>query len=324
MNAPTPTLTPDRSKYIGGSDVGALLGVSPWMTPFQLYQKKIGALVEEITPAKQRIFDRGHRWEPIVLEMLIDELRDRGHAVEVLAVNERYVDPELSFLACELDAELLIDGEETNAEMKTANHFAANGWGEYDSEDIPIYYAAQGMHGLMIKPRRRCVFAAVTGFDERPMVRFMDRDEETIAGIRSREIEFWERIQSGNPPPAVDPEDVKWLYQRDGGTAIEADNDVLEMCQALNDMKASAKAQEAQIEMLAARIKTFMGMNAVLLGPDGKPLATWKNNKDSRKTDWATAFNLLQTYANAASEAVQRAIQETTKTTTGARPLLLK
>lgn len=315
MNA-TERIMPDRTQFIGGSDVGAILGVSPWTTPFQLYQKKIGALVEEITPAKQRIFDRGHRWEPIVLEMLVDELRERGHEVEVLATNQRYTDPALPFLACELDAELLIDGEETNAEMKTANYFAAGAWGAYDSDDIPIYYAAQGMHGLMIKPRRRAVFAAVTGFDERPMVRFMDRDEETIAGIRVKEIEFWERIQSGNPPPPADPEDVKWLYKRDTGTAIEADSEIVELVQHLKDMKASAKAQESQIELLSARIKVFMGTAAVLLGPDGKPLATWKNNKDGVAIDFKAAYLDLKPDA--------KHIEQFTATKAGARPFNLK
>jgi putative phage-type endonuclease len=315
MNAPE-RITLDRSEFIGGSDVGAILGVSPWTTPFQLYQKKIGALVEEITPAKQRIFDRGHRWEPIVLEMLVDELRERGHEVEVLATNQRYTDPALPFLACELDAELLIDGEETNAEMKTANYFAAGAWGAYYSDDIPIYYAAQGMHGLMIKPRRRAVFAAVTGFDERPMVRFMDRDEETIAGIRSKEIEFWERIQNSNPPEPVDPEDVNWLYQRDKGSSIEASDEIVEMVQYLKDKKASAKTQEGQIELLAARIKNFMGNNAVLLGPDGKPLATWKNNKNGIATDWKAAYLDLKPAADH--------IGNFTTTKAGARPFNLK
>lgn len=315
MNAPE-RLMPDRTQFIGGSDVGAILGVSPWTTPFQLYQKKIGALVEEITPAKQRIFDRGHRWEPIVLEMLVDELRERGHEVEVLATNQRYTDPVLPFLVCELDAELLIDGEETNAEMKTANYFAAGAWGAYDSEDIPIYYAAQGMHGLMIKPRRRAVFAAVTGFDERPMVRIMDRDEETIAGIRAKEIDFWERVQNRIPPEPTAPEDVKWLYQRDTGTAIEADSEIVELVQHLKDMKARAKTQETKIEMMAARIKTFMGSAAVLLGPDGKPLATWKNNKDGTKTDFEAAYLSL----NPEPEH----LKTFTTTKAGARPFVLK
>lgn len=148
------------------------------------------------------------------------------------------------------------------------------------------------------------------------MVRFMERDEETIAGIRSREIEFWDRIQTLTPPPPVDPEDVKWLYQRDGGTAIDASEEIFEMCLQLKDMKASAKSQEAQIEMLAARIKTFMGMNAILLGPDGKPLATWKNNKDGIKTDFEAAYTDLKPEPSH--------IKAFTTTKAGARPFNIK
>jgi len=323
MNAPE-IIKPDRTQFIGGSDVAAILGVSPWTTPFMLFQKKTGAFVEELTPAKQRILDRGHRWEPIVLEMLVDELQERGHQVEVIATNQRYNDADLPFLACELDAELLIDGELVNAEMKTANHFAAAGWGAYDADDIPIYYAAQGMHGLMIKPRRRVVFAAVTGFDERPMIRWMDRDEETIAAIRAKEIAFWDRIQRMDPPDPETAEDVKWLYQRDAGTAIEADSETLMLVQDLKDMKAHAKLAEGRIELIATQIKQRMGDAAILLGPDGKPICTWKNNKDSVKTDWKDAFEMLLGFSGLQKDQVASLIAEATKTTAGARPLLIK
>lgn len=77
-----------------------------------LYQKKIGAYAED-TPAKQKIFDRGHRWEPIDAEMA-DELRDRGHDAEIIARNQRYQDPEYPLLAAEIDLELRADGEEAN------------------------------------------------------------------------------------------------------------------------------------------------------------------------------------------------------------------
>ncbi len=173
MNAPIPVGALDRATYIGGSDVAPILGVSPWTTPFMLYQKKVGAYVEEISPAKRRILERGARWEPIVLEMLVDELTDRGHDVEVLATGNRYRDPEHPYLAAEIDAELIVDGEPVNGEMKTAGYFAAGAWGDYDSNEVPICYLSQLMHGLMIQPRRRAVVAAVTGFDERPMIRWV-------------------------------------------------------------------------------------------------------------------------------------------------------
>lgn len=316
MNAPQSVGQLDRTTYLGGSDVAAILGVSPWTTPFMLYQKKTGAYVEELSPAKRRILERGARWEPIVLEMLVDELTDRGHEVEVIATGQRYLDPDLSFLAAEIDAELIVDGEPVNGEMKTAGYFAAGAWGEYDSNEVPIYYLAQVMHGLMIQPRRRTVIAAVTGFDERPMIRWVDRDEETIAAIRAREIEFWQRIQSGDAPDPVTPEDVKWLYPKDSGASLEADIELLEACGDLKALKANAKDLDAQIELLTTRVKARMGEAAFLLGPNGKPLCSWKTNKAGSKTDWQAVA------AEAGAEAVL--IAKHTKTTQGARPFLLK
>lgn len=319
MNAPHAVGTLDRTTYLGGSDVAAILGVAPpnWNnTPFMLFQKKTGAYVEEITPAKRRILERGARWEPIVLEMMVDELTDRGHDVQVVTTNQRYLDPEFSFLAAEIDAELIVDGEPVNGEMKTAGYFAAGAWGDYDSDEVPIYYLAQVMHGLMIQPRRRAVVAAVTGFDDRPMIRWVDRDEETIAAIRAREIEFWQRIQSGDAPDPVTVEDVKWLYPRDRGTSIDADEALMDTHRRLKAAKASFKALEADIELLGTQIKARMGAAALLLGPNGKPLCTWKNNKDGSKTDWqAVAVDV---------GATPEKIAEHTKTTPGARPFLVK
>ena len=174
MNAPQEIYAPDRTTYIGGSDVASILGVSPWKSAFALYLEKTGASVEEETPAdKAKIFRRGKRWEPIVVEMLVDELRERGHEVELVAQNQRYADPTFPFLAAEIDLELLIDGEPTNGEAKTVIPFAAKFWGEEETDEIPIYYAAQVMHGLMIQPRRRAVVAALTGFDDRPRVHWV-------------------------------------------------------------------------------------------------------------------------------------------------------
>ena len=281
MNAPDAVFAPDRTTYLGGADVAAVLGVSPWMSPFMLYQKKIGAFVEEVTPAKQKLFDRGHRWEPIVVEMLVDELQARGHEVEIIARNQRYQDSEFPFLAAEIDLELRVDGEEVNGEAKTVNPFAAKAWGDEDSDEIPIYYAAQVMHGLMIRPRRRTIIAAVTGFDEKPRVHWIERDEETIAGIRARELEFWQRVQDRNPPNPTDPVDVKWLYQRDGGTVIEADDELVLLCQQLKDMKADAKSLDGRVELIATQIKARMGTAATLIY-QGKPIATWKTQTASR------------------------------------------
>ena len=314
--------TMDRTEFIGGSDTAAILGVSPWKSTFQLYQEKIGAFCEEVTMDKQKLFDRGHRWEPVVVDMLVDELQDRGHDVQIIGRNARYQDHEFKFLACELDLELRIDGEEFNAEMKTVSPFAAKVWGEQDTDEIPIYYAAQVMHGLMVKPRRRAIVAALIGVDDLRLHQ-IERDEETIAAIRAKEIEFWRRVQERDAPDPTTAEDVKWLYAKDGGIIMEADEELVRLCEEIRQGKDIAKQCDARIETLSTRLKCAMG-HASTLVYQGQKLATWKSNKDSFKTDWKQAFEILQKIAEANAEEIVTAIRASTKTVAGARPLLIK
>jgi len=56
--------------------------------------------------------------------------------------------------------------------------------------------------------------------------------------------------------------------------------------------------------------------NAALLLYDGRPIATWKSNKSSRKTDWMGVASELC--------APVEVIERHTKTVAGNRPLLLK
>jgi putative phage-type endonuclease len=279
MNAPT-VLMPDRGTFIGGSDAAAIFGVSRWKSEFQLYQEKIGEFVEESNPARDKVLNRGKRWEPVVIEMLLDELLSRGHEVEVIARNARYQDPEFPFLAAEIDLELLIDGEEVNGEIKTVHPFAVKDWGEEGTDEIPVYYVAQAMHGLMIKPRKRTVVAALIGADDLRIHEVM-RDDETIAIMRKKEIAFWERVQTRNPPEPTAPEDVKWLYAKDAGTVAEADDSLALLCQELKDSKATAKRLEANIEAMETALKLRMGDAATLLYRNS-PLATWKTQSASR------------------------------------------
>ena len=119
----------DRSTFLGGSDAAAILGISKWTTPLQVFHEKTrNPLFEKKDKA---VFQRGKRWEPIALEMLLDALEDEdGVRPELLARNARYTDPVYPFLSCEIDAEILRKGERLNVEIKTVHPFAAGEWGE--------------------------------------------------------------------------------------------------------------------------------------------------------------------------------------------------
>jgi len=304
----------DRTQFIGGSDTAAIIGVSPWKSAFRLYQEKVGAFIDEPTPEKRRIFARGKRWEPVVVEMLVDELQDRGHDVQIAGRNNRYQDAVFPFLAAEVDMDLWVDDDLCNVEIKTVHPFAAKAWGEPGSDEIPIYYAAQAMHGLMITKRRRCIVAALIGADDL-RIHQIDRDEETIAGIRAKEIAFWLRVQDRNPPAPETSDDVKWLYSADAGEVAEADDELLRLVGELHYQKQTAKHAEEAIDRVSTQIKLAMG-NASLLLYDGRTIATWRSNKPNRKTDWRGVASELC--------APVEVIERHTKTVAGNRPLILK
>lgn len=304
----------NRQGYIGGADTAAILGISPWKSPYQLYMEKVGEWQEEIDEKRKRIFARGRRLEPVVVEMLVDELKSDGHDVEIIERNKRYLDPELDYLRSEIDVELVIDGEEINGEIKTVTPFAAKEWGEQGTDEIPLHYTAQVLHGLMIKPRKRAIVAALIGADDL-RVHFVDRDQDAIDMIRKKEIAFWNRIVNREPPDPVTATDIKYLYRKDQGLVMDADDELASLCAELRGHKQTAKALEELIDELVTKIKLKMGDASVLMY-QGKKIATWASNKDGQTTDWKSLAMSLNPGAEL--------INQFTKAKQGARPFLIK
>lgn len=295
MNAVTESVKLDRSKFIGGSDAAAILGVSPWATPVELWMQKTGrAPKEEFDAVRQRIFDRGHKLEPFIRDMVIDKLRDQGVEVELVACNARYTDPEHSFMSCEVDFELRLTGlveigddviemhgEHVNADAKSVTGFARKKWGEENTEDVPIEYAAQFMHGLSITGRRYCLVAALRSFDDVDIY-WVRRDDETIAAMREKEVVFWnEHVLGDTPPDTFTFDDVKLLFPNDNGLSIDATPEVALKVQELAKVKAQIKDLEDAEEVLKHQIADFINPFSILKF-DGKEIASWKGQSASR------------------------------------------
>ncbi|HEJ3161024.1 TPA: YqaJ viral recombinase family protein, partial [Pseudomonas aeruginosa] len=107
----------DRSKLLGGSDVAGILGISPWRTPLDVYLDKVQPRTGPVDPAKQKIFTRGQRMEPYVIDLLAEET-----GLKIVGRGNRYRDQQHDFMAAEIDAEAA-SGE--NIEIKTVSPFKA-------------------------------------------------------------------------------------------------------------------------------------------------------------------------------------------------------
>lgn len=267
----------DRQRYLGGSDVAAILGISPWRTPLDVYLDKVEGKQPD-DPAKAQIFRRGSRMEPYILDLLTEE-----HGIQIVNRGQRYLDQQHDFIAAEIDAEAAT-GE--NIEVKSANQFAAKMWGAEWTDEIPVYYTAQAMHGMMVHPADATIFPVLIGSDDFRVYR-VERDDETIAAIRAKEVEFWDRVQRRDPPQATTVSDVLRLFERDAGTSIEADDDILEVLNRLKEIKKRIKVDEADAEEAEKLIKLYLGEHTTLTF-GAKKLCTWKS-QDTNRFD-QTAF----------------------------------
>lgn len=215
MNAPVQA-QPDRTKFLGGSDVAAILGVSPWKSIVDLWLDKITPRVEDSQNVAAK--RRGSRLEPYIRDMIEEE-----YGLKIVRVNQRYIDKELPFLAAEIDAET----EDENIEIKTVHPFKAKEWGEQDTDHLPIHYIAQVQHGMGINGKNKCRTFALIGDDLKQFI--VERDDETIEAMRNRCSDFWNSYVLPKIQPPMDYkhkdilETLTRMYPGTDGTIIEAE-----------------------------------------------------------------------------------------------------
>lgn len=270
-----------RRKYIGGSDIGALLGIAPatWRrnTPLALYLDKVEPpKVDTQNVGAKR---RGKRWEAVVGEMLVEKLEEQGHKVEIVATNKRYVDPDFDFMACEIDWELRLDDEDeiTNVELKTVHPYKVAEWGEEGTDASPVWYTAQGQWGLGITRRRRCIIAPLFGADE-VRVYPLEAANDVIGEIRTVADKFWnENVLARVPPLPGGLVDLARLFPNDCGRSVEL-GDNLKFVDAIVELRQAEeewKAIEARWNAAEFIAKDIMA-DAAVATIGGNKACTWK------------------------------------------------
>jgi predicted phage-related endonuclease len=268
----------ERQRYVGGSDIAGILNISPWQTPTTVYLKKTEPQDENPPTAKRKLFKRGHRWESVVSEMLVEDLESQGLKVEVLGANRRYIDPQIPYFAAEVDFELRIDGipDIVNAELKTVSPYATKYWGESGSEEIPLYYRAQGAWGLGVTGRNVCILAPLFGADE-IRTYLIPRDEETIAGMRSVAQNFWQNhVLKKRPPDPLNLDDVNKLFKTETkDKQLQADTVILEHLLRYRSLDTQITAMEAQRDEIEFQLKKAMVDSEVIMVGDKKAVS-WK------------------------------------------------
>ena len=281
-----------RKTGVGGSDMAALLGVSPWRTSLNVWMDKTdeGPAVDMPT-VRQRI---GTALEPLAAEMYTEQsgrkvrkcniqLEGSGHRIGNV---DRLVYCEDGHLPWRRNAGVIT---ERALEIKTTSEMA-----EWDR--VPDHYITQIQHYMGLMPTVKVVDVPVLFLSLGTFrIYHVERDDSLIADMAKVAEEFWTKyVRTKTPPPPQDEDDLKVMFPRhEEGLKCIADDDVMAAYNEYMRLAAVVKQAEDDLNQQKFIIESAMKAAEVLETPDHRKLVTWKTGKDVEKVDWKAAFEEL-------------------------------
>ena len=260
----------DRVNYIGGSDVAAILGISPFKTPYQLYLEK-KCLVDrkdEETPFQYW----GSTMEPI----LVKEFEKRNF-VSIKPEIDTQWHPLYPFLRGNIDGWI----PELNAvfEAKTTSAYNADKWGEQGTDQIPPEYLVQVAFYCAVMCCESAYIAVLIGGNDYREYKYT-RNEELETKIITASCEFWDCVQNDIPPNASNADDLKLMFPKSLPLkVVAADENILYRLTSLNEIKSNIARWQEYEEIEKFHIMDYMQDSEALVDESNNTLVTWKTNK---------------------------------------------
>lgn len=264
-----------RRRAIGGTDVAAILGLSKFRSPMQVWLEKKG--LAETTQNEAMAW--GKRLERSILEGYADAV---GHPIVFADPYEFMVSQQVPILGASLDARWA-DDDQRPVDAKNTR-FKGPDWGEAGSDQIPVYYACQlavQMHVTDAPAADLAVLFSGQQFERFTIHRDMDLERTIIERVHV----WWERHIVQDVPPEVDGSKgtSEWIakrFRQATDVMIQPTPELSEHARQLASIKAELKRMEAEEARHANALKSAIGEGKGILG-----LCTWTQNKDSVKLD---------------------------------------
>lgn len=256
----------ERRRGIGSSEIGTILGLSPFETPYQLWQRKRGEGEQKEETFAMRA---GHYLEDAVSRFFSDET---GAVIDEESAGDFIVrDGDKPFLQVSPDRYYTLGGRNGICECKTTQL-------EVSEESVPKHWYCQLQYQM-----------GVTGIHDGALAWFVKGrsfgccqytfDSDLFAFISDKIERFWvDNVLGGKEPEAANVEDVLRKFRDPRGEVVASDADLLALVE-LRELRAKAKADEERIKTLEDGIKMAMADKDTLVNASGEVLATWKAAK---------------------------------------------
>ena len=256
----------ERKKSLGGSDMGAILGLNPYSSPYAVWADKTGKL----PPAEDNeAMRQGRDLEDYVARRFMELTGKKVHRINAIIRNDNC--PYMH--AC---VDRVVSGEKSGLECKTASALSES---KFKGGNFPTHYYAQCVDYLANTEYLRWYLAALIlgkGFKVYQMTR-IENDEvpdwcegsvyvsdEEIAALKMCALNFWEQHVINDISPSLDgtkatEEAIKVIYadsEPDTECDLFAVGDKIER---YNELSQIIKHFEAEQNAIKAEIQQYMG-----------------------------------------------------------------
>lgn len=166
-----------RKMGITGTDAGAIAGMNPYVSAFQVYHDKLTDETEDIDNESMR---QGRDLEEYVAQRFTEETGFKVRRANAIFQNEEY-----PFMLADFDR--LVVGQKIGLECKTVSPYSEEKWKD---GAIPLHYQMQVQHYLAVSGFD-CWYVAALIFGREFIIRKIERDEELIKYLIRVEKKFW-------------------------------------------------------------------------------------------------------------------------------------
>ncbi len=264
-----------RKNGLGATDCAAVMGLSPYRTPYELWMIKTGRMEETAILGEDRLRLRHAHEETISQEYMVQK------SCKLKRVNQTVFHKRLPFMLCNLDR--VIIGQRKIVECKTSTAFLKHIWGEAGSDQAPIHYILQVQHQLACSEFEDADIAALIDIDDYRIYP-TPRNDKVIEKIEAACEHFWiNHVEKDIPPAPTNRNDLKLMYPSNNGKLLEATPDVLSYINEIKQIKGDVKALEQEQEKIEKEVIEFIADNDGITHEDFI-IATFKANKNGKRS----------------------------------------
>lgn len=262
-----------RMTGLGGSDAGAVLGVSPWSTPYTTWADKCMGQSQDLSD------NEAVRWGTVLEQPIAQEWAEQQD-LELVHPNAMYRSLEHHWMLASPDGAIEVgDSKPQLVEIKTCGLRSETDW---DDGMMPVTYQCQVHHYLETLQLDVARVVCLIG-GQRLVEVTIERSDEVSEMLLTAESEFWAKhVRTGTPPAmeGLSDEAAQWQVLNPAIPDLEVEVSPVPF-QEMAAAKETLKEAQAAANWWKAKIQEVMG-SATIATHNGETLATYKAQETTR------------------------------------------